>query len=707
MGGLAARRAEVSEAEPAARPVAHPALFPAPPEADDAAQAVTMDSFVLRGGLVDGWFLRRSDVLLVTFDNLSSIGEYDPPQPWLQARAAQAGHSILGVIASRKDWYRNADTPALLTALREAGFFAGFRRVVFVGASMGGFAALTFSALVPGSVVLAFSPQSSLSKKIASFERRYTYAQRKWDWKSPEYLDAAAAVPVAAQVFIAYDPFVAEDRAHAQRLAGANVTPLRLDHFGHKAIRQLKAVGVLQMVIEGVAAGDLNLMALAHGLRARRSQRTWQRALLAQAQKRHPTLALGAAQTLLRLDPDCAPARKLLARPGVTPSQDRPMLDEITITAGAPHPPFTGTILRLDRALVVPERDHDTKLASGVLLRDGSPCELSKAWIRARKTTPVPQLSPDEPVSDLPGRHLFAGHFRGHFGHFLVESTARLWALDHIGGKLDSILYLPYRGEVGAVERAIKGHAAFFRLLGIDTPIRAHGTALRVEELYVPELGFGWLDRYGGSPAYRQFMQGRLNAAITAEGGDKLYISRARLNAARGGILGETVIEENLARLGYEIFHPEKQPLEVQIARYKAARVIVALDGSALHLAAYVLRPGSQVAMILRRSRANAADYDRQFRSFCGVVPQVIDVIRHDWVAGDSARVDFRSIGEIDFAALFDRLKSLGLVPEDFRPDLPSATDIAAMLAGFQDKRGAAFRRLGADETLPGEGDDA
>ena len=704
MAGQASRQAREAEPEVKATPTA--ALFATPPEAADAAQAVTMDSFVLRGGLVDGWFLRRSDVLLVTFDNLSSIGEYDPPQPWLQARAAKAGVSILGLIASRKDWYRNADTPALLTALRDAGLFRGFRRVVFVGASMGGFAALAYSALVPGSTVLAFSPQSSLSKKVAPFERRYTYAQRKWDWKSPEYLDAAAAVPLAAQVFLAYDPFIPEDRAHADRLAGPNVEPLRLGHFGHKAIRQLKAVGVLQMLIEGVASGDLDRLALAQGLRNRRGQRSWQRALLAASEK-HPSRAKKAAGALLRLDPDCAPARKLLARPVAMPAQDRPMVAEITIATGSPQPPFAGTILRLDRALVVPERDHDTKLASGVLLRDGSPCDLSKAWIRARKTTPVPQLSRDEPVTDLPGRHLFAGHFRGHFGHFLVESTARLWALDHIGGKLSSILYLPYRGEVGAIERAMKGHEGFFRLLGIDTPVRTHGCTLRVEELYVPELGFGWLERYAGSPAYRAFMQGRLNAAVTAEGGERLYISRAKLNAARGGILGETVIEENLARLGYEIFHPERHPLEVQIARYKAARVIVALDGSALHLAAYVLQPGATVAMILRRSKANVGDYDRQFRSFCGVVPQIVDVIRHDWVAGDATRVDFRSVGEIDFSALFDRLKILGLVPPDFHPDLPTQTDIAAMLAGYEDKRGAPFRRLGANETLPGDGDDA
>src|SRR5690606_35627158 len=173
-------------------------------------------------------------------------------------------------------------------------------------------------------------------------------------------------------------------------------------------------------------------------------------------------------------------------------------------------------------------------------------------------------------------------------------------------------------------------------------PLRTFGAVQRAERLILPELGFGWLERYAGSPAYRDFMQGRLSAAAGAEGGEKLYISRARLPAVRGGVLGEEVIEDTLARAGYEIFHPELHPLEVQIARYKAAKTVVALDGSALHLAAFVMPRGSRVAMIKRRSSANVSDYLRQFRSFLAVVPDVIDVIRHDWIAGEIGRASCR-----------------------------------------------------------------
>lgn len=674
-----------------------------PPVATDAGAAAGMDRFLLRGGLVDAWFedVPGSDVLAVTFDNLSSIGEYDPPQPWLRWRLRQAGIPLLGLMASRKDWYRNGDTAPLIVALREAGLFARFRRVVFVGASMGGFAALAYAPLVPGAAVLAFSPQSTLARKLVPFERRYRYASKKWDWSDPAHLDAAEAGLGGREVVLVYDPFVPEDRLHAQRIAGEGVRHVRVPFMGHRAIRQLKATGGLQEMIEGVVRGRPDWPAFWRSLRARRALVPWQRAMVAEARGRgHLALLAGGLDAVRRSVPDSGYARRegrrirseLGAR--VPVAAEGPAETILRVTRGDPQKPFSGEIADLRDAVVVPEREGDAKLASGVLRADGSWCPLSQGWIRARKPMPAPTLGEGEKVGYLPGAHLFGGHFRGHFGHFLVESTARLWALDHLPVAPDSILYLPYRGEVGAIEKAMEGHDRFYRLMGIAQPVRTFGTPMRVERLFVPELGFGWSERYAGSPAYREFMQGRLRAAVAPEGGKKLYVSRARLAAQRGGILGETVIEENLAKQGYEIFHPEKHPLEVQIARYRAAERIVALDGSALHLAAFVAGTGTRVAMILRRSRANAGDYRLQFRSFCGVEIDVIDVVRTDWVSGEADRVDFRSVGEVHFGDLFKALAKGGYVSGGFKPKLPKASEVAAMLAEFTARRGGEMRPL-------------
>jgi hypothetical protein len=675
-----------------------------PPEVSTATEAAALPAFLLRGGLVDAWLERHSDVLLVTFDNLASVGEYDPPQPWMIGLCKRIGVSVLGLMSHRKDWYRNDDIAPLITALEEAGLFSQFRRVLFVGTSMGGFAALSFSSLVKGAAVLAFSPQSTLSRRLAPFEQRYRYGQRKWNWSSPAFLDAAASI-ADQEVWLAYDPFVPEDRLHAARIKGPNVRHIVLPHLDHRAIREVKALGALDQMVADIAHGTFDARAFTKALRTGRKEVGWQRAFLGAAeQHRHFKLALRAARKLVADYPDQRFGTRAVRR--LEGLQNTPVTqpDHVThITAGNPTAPFSGAIEHLTRALVLPERDGDKRLASGVRRRDGSFVKLSRAWIRAQKATPVPTLQSGEFVIDLPGRHLFAGHMRGHFGHFLVESTARLWALDHIGIKPDSILYLPYRGALQETQRVIRSQASLFALMGIDIPVRSYAGVLRVENLYVPELGFGWVERYAGSPAYRAFMQGRLGAIAEANGSERIYISRSKLTAQRGGILGERVIEENLARAGYEIFHPERHPIEVQIARYKAARSIVALDGSALHLAAYVLSPEAQVTMILRRSSANVDDYLLQFRSFAGITPNVVNVIKTDWVSGDVARPDYRSVGELNFKQLFDQLKSLRHLPRNFRPVLPNEAEIASLLVERAERRGEPFRALGIGERHPDE----
>lgn len=664
-----------------------------PPAVATAQAAVGQNDFLLTSELVNARFHRRSPVLFVTFDNLASVGEYDPPQPWLHARVAKAGSSILGLIASRKDWYRNADTPRLLTDLRDAGFFEGFERIIFTGTSMGAYAALTYSGLVPGAQVLAFSPQTTLNQTIAPFEHRFKYALRKWDWDAPAFLDAAEAVPQAKRVLLFYDPFVREDRAHAARLQGPHVAHIKCRHFGHRLIRQLKACGVLQELIETVGAGRFDAGAFHKGLRSRREVRPWCREMLANTiTAHHPRLAQAALDHMDTREPGARYLKKLQAQ--LDHRIATPIAQEITLTTGNPQPPFAGKAIIAGHATVVPERPHDTKLASGVLLANGQYCELSRTWIRASKATERPSLSRDEPIDTLRGTHLFAGHMRGHFGHFLVESTARLWALEGFETEIDSLLYLPFRGAVSKARRARRALQGFFDQLNLTVPIRIVNKAIEVEKLYVPELGFGWEERYAGAPLYRQLMRTRLGRDIPPEGHDRLYISRARLPSRRGGVLGEEVIEENLAREGYDIFHPERHPLPVQIARYKAARQVVALDGSALHLAAFFLPLKPQLCIILRRSKANVADYIRQYQSFCETTPDVIDAIRNDWVSDDAKRVNFRSVGELDFPALFAQLKELGYVGSRFAPRLPAAGDLRPLIQDLSDDRGADLTRF-------------
>jgi hypothetical protein len=310
------------------------------PEARDADHAVRMDQFILRGGLVDAWYETglEAEVLVVSFDNLSSVGQTNPPRPWLRRRVLASGASLLGVMASRKDWYRNPDTAPLIIALREAGLFARYRRVVFVGASMGGFAALAFAPLVPGAAVLAFSPQTTLNRTLAPFEERYPYGFRKWDWQSPAQLDGAVAGAEGREVTLVYDPQVPEDRAHALRVTGAAVRHVLVPMTGHRAIRQLVKIDALQPLLDGVIHQVPDWPGFWRAMRRRRGEPMWQRELVAVARRRgHLKLLAGGVNVLLAADPGNAFLQREALRLRRALRQARRQ------RRAAAHPPAPGT----------------------------------------------------------------------------------------------------------------------------------------------------------------------------------------------------------------------------------------------------------------------------------------------------------------------------------------------------------------------------
>ncbi len=317
----------------------------------------------------------------------------------------------------------------------------------------------------------------------------------------------------------------------------------------------------------------------------------------------------------------------------------------------------------LNNAVVFPPDDQGR---CGVLDAEGQFAEYSLDYARPRRARLPPDpalLDPallDQPLAQLAGRHLFAGPMHPHFGHFLLESTPRLWALGVDPEPVNSVLFIPIRP--GTIWRARKAYRPFLEIFCGDLPIENIVTPTRVETLVVPDPGFGHEARMVGTPHYRAFMRDRVAANIAPAGPDRLYISRTGLSDHKGGILGETLIEEVLSSQGYEVFHPQRHSAREQLARYAAARQIVALDGSALHMAAYALRPDCRVAMIARRRSAIIPRLADQLTRFSGAQVQTLDCLVACWVKPGSTRIDYSSIGEVDMARLFAELQAGGFI---------------------------------------------
>lgn len=241
---------------------------------------------------------RGSDVLVVSFDNLSDVSNSTLARnTWGYPFYRDEGWSHMGVMAFEKHWFRDPRLFNFLEGQARTGIFKSFGKVVFTGTSMGGYAATAFCSLVPGCTVLAFSPQSTLAADLVPWEDRFG-SGRRLDW-SGRYRDAPTHCTTADRVFIVYDPYFAPDKRHAARYQGNNIVPLKSWYATHKSARFMRKADILKDVMRAAVAGELSPDSYYKMYRARRDL-PWYYAGLADhvLARGHKTLAANLARAL-------------------------------------------------------------------------------------------------------------------------------------------------------------------------------------------------------------------------------------------------------------------------------------------------------------------------------------------------------------------------------------------------------------------------
>lgn len=315
-------------------------------------------------------------------------------------------------------------------------------------------------------------------------------------------------------------------------------------------------------------------------------------------------------------------------------------------------------VARLQAPVVVPPTHRSHVQPTGVLTAKGQTVPHAATWRNARLLT-LPPARPEK-ATRLPGRWVWGGVLWRYFPHFITESVTRLWVLEHIDvAQFDGILFTPKNpkntGPMPSFQRA------FLDLMGCSLPIHEARKPCVPDELIVPGQGFGLGQISRGTDRFTEAMALRFGHDVAPSGSEKLYISRSRLGAGRGALLGETQLEAYLEDEGYEIFHPQAHSLSEQVARYKAARQIIAAEGSALHFLAFVARPDQQIAMILRRRSSATQHISNHLESFSGRVPLCIETLRRQWMPEGEIRKRL-AVGEPDFAAIQAALVTHGFI---------------------------------------------
>ncbi|WP_373353462.1 DUF563 domain-containing protein [Pseudoroseicyclus sp. CXY001] len=363
-------------------------------------------------------------------------------------------------------------------------------------------------------------------------------------------------------------------------------------------------------------------------------------------------------------------------------------------------------ITELERAYVVPPQKglpNQSVQRSGVLTADGVPVENGVTW-RGTNAVTLPPAMPEGEVEQLAGRWLFLGPLFGHFGHFLVESICRIWAVEALKGQIDGVLYVPkFQNRPEYVAETYK---PFLKALGVDLPLRNLEDPAQVERLFVPRQGFGMFQMIEGAPEFRDFIRAHAGKEVPPEGDEKIYISRSALPGARGSVLFEERLEAWLAAEGFTAYHPQKHNHLEQIAAYRAARVILGVDCSPLHLLALVGDEAQKVGVIARRDGDLDQIFARQIKAFQGSEATAFNHLRRNWIEAHGNRPSRTSWGELDFPALKEALMAAGLIEGKADWAEPTEAELEAEIDRISEAAGHRFKPWeGPKGAAPGDSD--
>ena len=362
-----------------------------------------------------------------------------------------------------------------------------------------------------------------------------------------------------------------------------------------------------------------------------------------------------------------------------------------------PDKPLAGEMRIVENATLVPwGRGQKQRMArpAGVFAADGAYCEDAITYRTAtRPTSTLPERpAADEVKNQKKGTILFGGLAYGHFGHVICESIARLWAIDTYKGTIDGIAYFPKK-RLTWPQRSLTQLQPMIDKMGLLPPLMAMNDPTLVERLLIAPQAFGVNDMIGGSPEFRKFTNDRFRERTVPNGPEKLYISRSEVFHKRGRFLLETQIEAYLKAEGFAIFHPQQHDVQTQLEHYKAAKIIISSDNSALHLAGFVAQPDCRVVILLRRPGKIYLDFQEQLRRFSGIEPTIIDHCERYWFREGEPTQFNEIMSLINFDLVAKKLSHAGVISKAGWDD-PTEDDISASLKKLEDHANTPFTEV-------------
>lgn len=191
---------------------------------------------------------------------------------------------------------------------------------------------------------------------------------------------------------------------------------------------------------------------------------------------------------------------------------------------------------------------------------------------------------------------IYGGVMFEHWGHFLTETTARLYHFLKKNPENRRIAFAAAHKKMPKVCRD------FFRLLGVSEERMIFVCEpCRFKKIIVPEASFS-LFKKEFSPLFLVPFD-IVRAAVKPEKYEKIYLTKRKWAGLDFRCFGEKELEDVFKRNGYQIFSPEKLSLKKQIALIAGAAEIVTTNGTLAHNILFA-RDGVRLTVLNRSSGA-------------------------------------------------------------------------------------------------------
>ncbi|GEM_PF-3534605 len=260
---------------------------------------------------------------------------------------------------------------------------------------------------------------------------------------------------------------------------------------------------------------------------------------------------------------------------------------DITISDGNPN-----RLIEIDNALALPGVptiwDADGQRIDESCIRRGP--QLS---FYARAGTQTVEVPPDCVLIDEP--QVYLSFLPNAWGHFLLESLSRTWALREIP-ELEKVPYF-----FGFVDPNAERFLGLFDHCSIDLARRRQWTTpVRIRKCLVPIPSFSiraeaWTGHANTPRAASERVLGTRTPRRSAQ---PVYLSRSGLNYGRI-IRNETELEGRLAARGVLVVHPQRLPLEEQIRLFNTHDTFIGCWGSAFHNLIFQITPRGTTTHVL------------------------------------------------------------------------------------------------------------